>query len=71
MGADVEVNSELVKGLYAALSRRDGEAMAAAYAPEFHLEAIAVAAPAAELGTLLNDDIGDISGVTIGAKRAK
>ena len=41
--------------------------LAASYAPEFQLEAVAVAAPAAELGTLLNDDIGDISGVTIGS----
>lgn len=41
--------------------------LAASYAPELHLEAIAVAAPAAELGTLLNDDIGDVSGVTIGS----
>ena len=37
------------------------------YAPEFQLEAVAVAAPAADLGTLLNDDIGDISGVSIGS----
>jgi pimeloyl-ACP methyl ester carboxylesterase len=37
------------------------------YAPEFQLEAVAVAAPAADLGTLLNDDIDDISGVSIGS----
>ena len=41
--------------------------LAASYAPEFRLEAVAVAAPAADLGTLLNDDIGDISGVSIGS----
>ena len=41
--------------------------LAHAYAPELHLEAVAVAAPAAQLGTLLNDDIGDVSGVTIGS----
>jgi pimeloyl-ACP methyl ester carboxylesterase len=37
------------------------------YAPELHLAAVAVAAPAAELGSLLKDDIGGVSGVTIGA----
>jgi pimeloyl-ACP methyl ester carboxylesterase len=37
------------------------------YAPELDLGAVAVAAPAAELAELLNDDIGDVSGVTIGA----
>jgi pimeloyl-ACP methyl ester carboxylesterase len=37
------------------------------YAPELDLLGVAVAAPAAELGELLNDDIGDVSGVTIGA----
>jgi alpha-beta hydrolase superfamily lysophospholipase len=37
------------------------------YAPDLHLAAVAVAAPAAELGDLLNDDIGDVSGVTIGS----
>ena len=41
--------------------------LAASYAPEFQLEAVAVAAPAADLGELLNDDIGDVSGVTIGS----
>ncbi|HEY4226368.1 MAG TPA: lipase family protein [Pseudolysinimonas sp.] len=41
--------------------------LAASYAPELQLKAVAVAAPAAELGTLLNDDIGDVSGVTIGS----
>ncbi|WP_082483237.1 alpha/beta fold hydrolase, partial [Microbacterium sp. Leaf351] len=35
------------------------------YAPELHLVAVAVAAPAATLPTLLDDDIGDISGVSI------
>lgn len=41
--------------------------LAAAYAPEFDLRAVAVAAPAADLATLLSDDIDDVSGVTIGA----
>lgn len=40
---------------------------AASYAPELKVEAVAVAAPAAALGTLLKDDIDDISGVSIGA----
>ena len=40
---------------------------AEAYAPELELAAVAVAAPATELGELLNDDIGDDSGVTLGA----
>jgi hypothetical protein len=40
---------------------------ASAYAPELNLRAAAVAAPAADLGTLLDDDIGDVSGVTIGS----
>ncbi len=37
------------------------------YAPELHLVAVAVAAPAVELGSLLNDDIDTVSGVTLGA----
>jgi pimeloyl-ACP methyl ester carboxylesterase len=37
------------------------------YAPDLDLLGVAVAAPAAELGQLLDDDIGDESGVTIGA----
>jgi pimeloyl-ACP methyl ester carboxylesterase len=37
------------------------------YAPELDLKGVAVAAPAGELGLLLNADIGDVSGVTIGA----
>ncbi|BDI22088.1 alpha/beta fold hydrolase [Herbiconiux sp. L3-i23] len=41
--------------------------LAATYAPEFDLVATGVAAPAADLGTLLEDDIDDVSGVTIGA----
>jgi acetyl esterase/lipase len=40
---------------------------ARAYAPELTIRAAAVAAPAADLGTLLDDDIGDVSGVTIGS----
>jgi pimeloyl-ACP methyl ester carboxylesterase len=40
---------------------------AAAYAPELTVTAAAVAAPATELGTLLNDDIGDVSGVSLGS----
>lgn len=35
------------------------------YAPELHVEAVAVAAPAAVLTSLLSDDIIDVSGVTI------
>jgi len=38
-----------------------------AYAPELSVRAAAVAAPAADLGTLLDDDIGNVSGVTIGS----
>ena len=37
------------------------------YAPELQLAAVAVAAPAVELGALLRDDIGNDSGVTLGA----
>ena len=37
------------------------------YAPELDLKGVAVAAPAGELGELLAADIGDVSGVTIGA----
>lgn len=40
---------------------------AAAYAPELHIEAVAVAAPAADLGALLDADLGDIAGVSIGS----
>ncbi|GAA1834305.1 lipase family protein [Pseudonocardia ailaonensis] len=40
---------------------------AASYAPELALKGVAVAAPAAELGALLDADIGDVSGVTIGS----
>ncbi|WP_291036670.1 lipase family protein [Herbiconiux sp.] len=40
---------------------------AAAYAPEFTLEGVAVAAPAANLNALMSDDIIDLSGVTIAA----
>ncbi len=40
---------------------------AAAYAPELRLTAAAVAAPATELGALLDDDIGDVSGVSLGS----
>ena len=40
---------------------------AAQYAPELKVHGAAVAAPAADLGTLLSDDITDISGVTIGS----
>lgn len=38
---------------------------AADYAPELDVEAVAVAAPAVDLGKLLDADIGDISGVSI------
>ena len=37
------------------------------YAPDLDLVGVAVAAPAAELGELLDADIGDVSGITIGA----
>jgi alpha-beta hydrolase superfamily lysophospholipase len=40
---------------------------AASYAPELQLKGVAVAAPAAELTALLDADIGDVSGVTIGS----
>lgn len=39
--------------------------LSADYAPEFEVAGVAVAAPAADLGALLNDDIDDVSGVTI------
>jgi acetyl esterase/lipase len=35
------------------------------YAPELHLAGVAVAAPATNLPKLLDDDLGDVSGVTI------
>jgi len=37
------------------------------YAPDLHVRAVAVAAPAAELGQLLTDDLVDDSGVTLGS----
>ena len=37
------------------------------YAPDLHVRAVAVAAPAAELGELLTDDLVDDSGVTLGS----
>ena len=40
---------------------------AAGYAPELQLLGVATAAPAADLGQLLDADIGDVSGVTISA----
>lgn len=40
---------------------------AAAYAPELSVEAVAVAAPAADLGALMTAHLDDISGVTIGS----
>jgi pimeloyl-ACP methyl ester carboxylesterase len=40
---------------------------AADYAPELDIEAVAVAAPAADLGGLMGAHLDDISGVTIGA----
>ena len=40
---------------------------ASQYAPELRIEGVAVAAPAADLTTLLSDHISDISGVTIGS----
>ena len=40
---------------------------AADYAPELDLLAVAVAAPAADLGALLNAHLDDVSGVTIGS----
>ncbi len=41
--------------------------LATAYAPELHVHGVAVAAPAAELGELLDDHRNDVSGVTIGS----
>jgi pimeloyl-ACP methyl ester carboxylesterase len=41
--------------------------LAPTYAPELQLEAVAVAAPATDLGALLTADIDDVSGVTIGS----
>ena len=38
-----------------------------AYAPELDLRAVAVAAPATDLASLLRADIGDVSGVSIGS----
>ena len=40
---------------------------AVGYAPELRVRAAAVAAPAADLARLLDADIGDVSGVTIGS----
>lgn len=40
---------------------------APSYAPELSIAGLAVAAPATDLGDLLTADIGDVSGVTIGA----
>jgi alpha-beta hydrolase superfamily lysophospholipase len=40
---------------------------AKAYAPELKVQGVAVAAPAADLGTLFDDDIPDASGVTLGS----
>jgi pimeloyl-ACP methyl ester carboxylesterase len=41
--------------------------LAPSYSPELHLQGVAVAAPATDLAALLKDDIGDVSGVTIGS----
>lgn len=40
---------------------------AAQYSPDLDLRGVAVAAPASDLAALLDADIGDVSGVTIGA----
>ena len=40
---------------------------AKAYAPELDLLGVAAAAPATDLGALLDSDIGDVSGVSLGA----
>ncbi len=40
---------------------------ASTYAPDLTVRAAAVAAPATELATLLDDDIGDVSGVSLGS----
>ncbi|AXH34534.1 alpha/beta fold hydrolase [Humibacter sp. BT305] len=42
-------------------------ARAPAYSPDLEVQAVAVAAPATDLASLLSADIGDVSGVTIGA----
>lgn len=41
--------------------------LAASYAPDLELKGVATAAPASNLNALLQDDIGDISGITIGS----
>jgi pimeloyl-ACP methyl ester carboxylesterase len=41
--------------------------VASDYAPEFSIEAVAVAAPAADLTELMSDHLDDVSGVTIGS----
>lgn len=43
------------------------EQLADDYAPELDVAGVAVAAPAADLATLLSDDIDDLSGVSIGS----
>jgi pimeloyl-ACP methyl ester carboxylesterase len=41
--------------------------LSASYAPELHIEAVAAAAPAADLSALLETHLDDVSGVTIGS----
>lgn len=67
--ADVHIGDELIlwghsQGGHAALFAAQN---AASYAPELTVLGVAVAAPATNLGELLDADIGDVSGVTIGA----
>lgn len=66
---DIDVSSNLLlwghsQGGHAVLFAAQN---AADYAPELTILGAAVAAPATDLGELLNADIGDVSGVTIGA----
>jgi len=67
--SDVDAGNQLLlwghsQGGHAALFAAE---RAADYAPELELLGVAVAAPATDLTSLLNADIGDVSGVTIGA----
>ncbi|WP_417509712.1 alpha/beta hydrolase [Microbacterium sp.] len=66
---EVQISADLLlwghsQGGHAALFAAQN---AADYAPELTVLGVAVAAPATDLGELLKADIGDVSGVTIGA----
>ncbi|MGP3535938.1 alpha/beta fold hydrolase [Microbacterium sp. RD1] len=62
-GADVVLWGHSQGGQAALFAAQD----AAAYAPELDVVAVAAAAPAADLLSLMKDHLDDISGVTIGA----